>query len=532
MAGFAERMKQANLTFGGRILCPFPRPNFVSPAVYEQIRGVCRGIFRAIEKVERRTGHQHSGTGSISNRKSASSWPSTQGSSAAPPPRASTPSSPPSKYQFVELNAETPAGIGYAEILADVFLEMPARQEVPGALALRRFRSRERAARDPGGLLSRRRRPRPRSPRSRSWTTTRSRPAPSTTCTASSSRRTATTAVVCDPRHLTYEGGRLRHERHGRSTSSTSGCSSTSCSTASTSFNRWCRRSKDRAVTLVNPFKCKPLHKKAIFAVLTDDELQRLFTEEEQAAIRAHVPWTRRVSEGTTTRDGQDGRPSRAHPQGTGTAGDEAERRVRRQGRLHRLGDVGHRVGSGPGHGPSGFVRGPGEGRALQRRSFPELGPAGAGLPRPRGGPRPLPVRRRGGGLPHPPLRDVARQRHLGRRTGARPSSWSPRHERALGSSPGRRPRPRGRSAPSSSWPSASTASWASGSSSPPRASRGWPRAGRDPRLRPHRRSPSCPWPWPSPLSGASSTRTAAPWSSPAPPSATSRRSSWAGSPT
>ena len=58
------------------------------------------------------------------------------------------------------------------------------------------------------------------------------------------------------------------------------------------------------AVVIVNPFRCKPLHKKAIFAVLTDDELQPLFTAEEQAAIHAHVPWTRRVLEGRTTREG------------------------------------------------------------------------------------------------------------------------------------------------------------------------------------------------------------------------------------
>jgi hypothetical protein len=56
---------------------------------------------------------------------------------------------------------------------------------------------------------------------------------------------------------------------------------------------------------MVNPFRCKPIHKKAIFAVLTDDEIQPLFTAEERAAIVAHVPWTRRVREGRTTRDGR-----------------------------------------------------------------------------------------------------------------------------------------------------------------------------------------------------------------------------------
>src|SRR5262245_57489480 len=49
---FFERMRHARLTFGGRVLCPFLRPQLVSPDVYEQVRTVCRGIFRAIEKVE------------------------------------------------------------------------------------------------------------------------------------------------------------------------------------------------------------------------------------------------------------------------------------------------------------------------------------------------------------------------------------------------------------------------------------------------------------------------------------------------
>src|SRR4029079_8497381 len=57
-AHFFERMREANLTFGGRVLCPFVRPNFVSPTDYEQIQGVCCGIFRAIEKIEARLGRE------------------------------------------------------------------------------------------------------------------------------------------------------------------------------------------------------------------------------------------------------------------------------------------------------------------------------------------------------------------------------------------------------------------------------------------------------------------------------------------
>ncbi len=58
------------------------------------------------------------------------------------------------------------------------------------------------------------------------------------------------------------------------------------------------------AVCMVNSFRAKLLHKKAIFALLTDDALQDLFTPAERAAIAAHVPWTRLVRAGRTTYQG------------------------------------------------------------------------------------------------------------------------------------------------------------------------------------------------------------------------------------
>jgi hypothetical protein len=53
-------------------------------------------------------------------------------------------------------------------------------------------------------------------------------------------------------------------------------------------------------VCMINPFRCKILFKKASFAVLTDEENRQLFTPDEHAVIRAHIPWTRRVEERKT----------------------------------------------------------------------------------------------------------------------------------------------------------------------------------------------------------------------------------------
>jgi uncharacterized circularly permuted ATP-grasp superfamily protein len=49
------------------------------------------------------------------------------------------------------------------------------------------------------------------------------------------------------------------------------------------------------AICMVNSFRSKLIHKKALFAVLTDQRRAALFSSAEQEAIRKHVPWTRLV---------------------------------------------------------------------------------------------------------------------------------------------------------------------------------------------------------------------------------------------
>lgn len=57
----------------------------------------------------------------------------------------------------------------------------------------------------------------------------------------------------------------------------------------------------NRAVCLINPLRCKLLHKKACFELLTDDAKQHWFTNKEQKVIQSCVPWTRRVFDRKTT---------------------------------------------------------------------------------------------------------------------------------------------------------------------------------------------------------------------------------------
>ena len=299
---FFARIHDARLTFGGRVLCPFPRPNFVSPAVYEEVRGVCRAIFSAIEKVEARLGEELWDRVDVTPEERALVRMD-------PGYRRSSPTSrldsfrTTSSYEFVELNAESPAGIAYNEMLVDLFLELPILKKFQETWRLRRFRPRERLLetlvecyRESGGKAAR-----------PTIAIVDYEEVPTRTehhMFRDFFEKNGYPSIVCDPRHLTYEGGRLRH-----------GQTEIDIVYKRLLTNEFLERidqlqpllaaARDRAAILVNPFRCKPIHKKAIFGVLTDDALQALFTDAERRAIAAHVPWTRRVQEGHTTRDGQ-----------------------------------------------------------------------------------------------------------------------------------------------------------------------------------------------------------------------------------
>jgi uncharacterized circularly permuted ATP-grasp superfamily protein len=65
------------------------------------------------------------------------------------------------------------------------------------------------------------------------------------------------------------------------------------------------RAVRDRAVCMVNPFRCKLLHKKASLAVLSDERNAGMFRAEDRQAIAEFVPWTRVVEERETLFHGE-----------------------------------------------------------------------------------------------------------------------------------------------------------------------------------------------------------------------------------
>jgi uncharacterized circularly permuted ATP-grasp superfamily protein len=59
-----------------------------------------------------------------------------------------------------------------------------------------------------------------------------------------------------------------------------------------------------KSVCMANTFRCKLAHKKAFFAVLTDERNAHLFSDDDLSAIKAHIPWTRVVADEATSMNG------------------------------------------------------------------------------------------------------------------------------------------------------------------------------------------------------------------------------------
>jgi len=62
---------------------------------------------------------------------------------------------------------------------------------------------------------------------------------------------------------------------------------------------------RDRNVCVVNSFRSELSHKRSMFALLTEDSLTAKFPAHERKAIREHLPWTRVVKAGKVTRGDQ-----------------------------------------------------------------------------------------------------------------------------------------------------------------------------------------------------------------------------------
>jgi len=296
-----DQQRRRGLFFGDRPLCTVLRPRFLSPEQYGFLIARVSLLLRAFDTAYRAA----MASPAFRAQFGLLDWEETLLRSAAqfrePSPVSRLDSFfLPERDEFwiTEYNAETPAACAYNDTLSDVFLGLPVMRGF-----LRDYRLRPLLARHAvlHALLD----------AYREWGGSREAPRMAIldwrevptysefVLFQDYFRSQGLECVIADPREVEYRQGRLLagnvpvtliykrvllSELIGRE-----GLGSPVV-----------RAVQDGAVCMVNPFRCKVLHKKGSLAVLSDERNADIFSAEERQAIAAHIPWTRRVDERRT----------------------------------------------------------------------------------------------------------------------------------------------------------------------------------------------------------------------------------------
>ncbi len=207
------------------------------------------------------------------------------------------------QLHYIELNADTPAGMGHNDSLVSFFQKLDAYGRFAQRYRIRPLRL-EDALRETmlatfrawGGTGA---------PRIAILTKTDDPVRTSSLHTdVREYREHGIDASIVDFRELGYGGGRLRHA--GGEIDLVHRVMLTSeCLAERAVLAPLFDALRDGAVCMVNPFRSELLGHKAVFALLTAPDQDFGLTSAELAAIRAHVPWTRLVYDGVAT--GPDG---------------------------------------------------------------------------------------------------------------------------------------------------------------------------------------------------------------------------------
>ena len=301
-----EGLERAKLIFGGRRLSPYLRPHFVTEADFARVTRICETVWSAIQKVK---------DAAVEDERLVDELGVTEierelvridpGYRAVSPTARLDSFLTQDAYSFVELNGESPAGIAYADAAYEIFSGLPVMRRFAERYTLRTFEGRPlmletllEAYREYAGATAKEK--------------------PSIAIVDLKGLPTQKEfelfkeyfeseghpSAICAPEDLEFSGGRLR-------------CGEFEIDIVYKRLlvNEYLPIIREHpalldayragAICMVNNFRSKMIHKKALFAVLTDEHYARLFTGEELEAIRRHVPWTRKVREGKTEKGGE-----------------------------------------------------------------------------------------------------------------------------------------------------------------------------------------------------------------------------------
>lgn len=302
-----EGLERAKLMFGGRRLSPYLRPHFVSEEDFARVQTICETVWGAIEKVKDAAVNDESLLDELGLTEIERELVKIDPGYRAVSPTARLDSFLTEEaYSFVELNGESPAGIAYGDAAFEIFAELPVMKEFAKTYNVRRFEGRplmlkllldcyeeflgrrpDRAPQiaivDLKGM-----------PTQKEFELFREY-----------FEAEGYPSIIAAPEDLEFSNGRLR-----------AGDFEIDIVYKRLLVNEYLPIMESqpalldayraRAICMVNSFRSKIIHKKALFAVLTDARYSSLFSEDEKSMISRHVPWTRKVRTGKSDYHGEE----------------------------------------------------------------------------------------------------------------------------------------------------------------------------------------------------------------------------------
>jgi len=302
-----EGLERARLMVGGRRLSPYLRPHFVSEDDFARVTQVCETVWGAIEKVKDAAVADPSLLDELGlteiERELAQIDP---GYRAVSPTARLDSFLTDDVYSFVELNGESPAGIAYADAAFEIFEQLPVMKRFAQTYKLRRFEGRPLMLKLLVDCYEEFIGRRPDQPPHIAIVDLKGMPTQKEfELFREYFEAEGYPSIIAAPEDLEFSNGRLR-----------AGEFAIDIVYKRLLVNEYLPIMKQhpalldayraRAICMVNSFRSKIIHKKALFAVLTDARHAKLFNEEERSMILGHVPWTRQVRAGRSDYYGEE----------------------------------------------------------------------------------------------------------------------------------------------------------------------------------------------------------------------------------
>ena len=297
----ASKMEEARLIFGGRRLSPYLRPHFVTEADWNRTVQICDTIFGTLQKVRDAAVESASILNElgVTDAEKRLIEPDPGYDQAAATARLDSFLTEES-YSYVELNGESPAGIAFSDSARDIFLDLPVVKKFSEKYEIYGLEGRKLLLET---LLD-------------CYTQYLGKPMESNPVIGIVDLKGLPTvqefelckeyfesngyrSIICSPDELEFDGKSL----------------TVNGTRLDIVYRRLLVREylpiidqypaffdayKAGVVCVANSYRSLILHKKAMFAVVTDERFSYLFDEKELAAIRRHVPWTRNFREEKT----------------------------------------------------------------------------------------------------------------------------------------------------------------------------------------------------------------------------------------